>query len=141
MSLQQSWFRGSVRIELLYRVSQALRRCHCTIVGSAGVLALSFCIVFHKLCVDVTATKLVPRECPYLAFVLCFTRFEVMSLQQSWFRGSARIEVPYCFYALCGDVTATKLVPRYCGIQTLCCVLHAMRRYHCNKVGCAALRN
>ena len=39
MPLQHSWFRGSARIEL--------------------------CIAFYTLGGDVTATKLVPWECPY----------------------------------------------------------------------------
>ena len=114
MPLQHSWFRGSARIEFWYCVLHALRRCHCNIVGSAGV--------------------------PVLNFVLRFTRLEAMSLQQSWFRASARIEFLYgvlhalrrchcnivgsvgvpvlnfciAFYTLGGDVTATQLVPREC---------------------------
>ena len=112
MSLQQSLFRESARIEFLYCVLHALRRCHCNIVGSAGVPVLGFCIVFYTLWGH-----------------------------QSWLRRSARIELLYCFYALCCDATATKSVPRYSGIQMLCCVLHAMRLYHCNRICCAAFRN
>ena len=49
MSLQHSWFRGSARIELLYCVLHAWRRCHCNKVCSAGVPVLSFGIVFYTL--------------------------------------------------------------------------------------------
>ena len=115
MSLQQSLFRGSARIELLYCVSQTLWRCHCNIVGSAGVPVLGFCIVFYTLWGHVTATKLAPRECPYWTFVLFLDALLRCHCNQV---GSALFQNSY-----------------------LCCVLHAMRRYHCRKVGCAAFRN
>jgi len=99
-------------MKFFHRVLHALRRYQCTTVGCAGVPAWNFCIVFYTLWGDTSVTKLVVRECPHGAFALCFTHFEVVSVHQSLWRGSA-------------------------GMKLLHCVLHALRRYQCTKVGCA----
>jgi len=77
-----------------------------------GVPACSLCIVFYTLWSNVSITTFAVQDCPRWAFVLRFTRFEVLSVQQTWLRGSARM----------------KLLHR---------VLHASRWYQCNKDGCS----
>ena len=63
ISVSRSWFCGSAWIKLLHCVLHALRRYQCNKVGSAGVPAFSFCIVFYTLWGDTTVPKLVPQEC------------------------------------------------------------------------------
>ena len=116
MSLQQSWFRESARIESLYCVLYALRRCHCNIVGSAGVPVLNFCPASYTLGGDVTATKLsLFRGGARIKFLYCF--LHALRRCHCNIVGSAGVLVlNFCiaFYTLGGDVTATKLVPREC---------------------------
>ena len=43
------------------------------------------------------------------------------------------------FYTLSGGISVTKLVARSAHIKLLYRVLHALRRYQCNKLGCAGV--
>ena len=53
-------------------------------VTKAAGSASSFCIVCYTLRGDISLTELVGREGPHYAFVLCFTRFEAISVSQNW---------------------------------------------------------
>jgi len=163
MSVHQRWLRGSACMKLLHCVLHALRRYQCTKVGCAGVLAWSFCIVFYTLWV---VTKLVVQECPHGVFALCFTRFEVISMHQRLWCGSAGMKRLHCvlyalrryqcakvgcagvpvrsfcivFYTLWGDISVKQSCLRGSArMELLHCVLHTLRRYQCTKVGCVGV--
>jgi len=105
---------GSAGMKLLHCVLHALRRYQCTQLVARECRRECFCIVFYVLWDDISASKLVARECRHEAFALCFRRFEVISIHQSWLRSSACMELLHC-------------------------VLDTLRRYQCNKVGCTGV--
>jgi len=99
-SMWQSWFRGSARGKLLCCVLYGLRQYQCKKVDSAGAPASSLCIMCFTLCGATSATKVLPGEESYSAFVSRVTCFEKISVWQSWSHGSACIKLVYCIKLL-----------------------------------------
>jgi len=106
----QSCLRGSALIHFLYCVLHALEQCQGDKVDSVGVPAFNLCVVLYMLWSDVRVTKLIPWECLYSAFAVCFICFRCQGNKVD----SAGVPpLSFCtvFYTLWDDVRVTELIP------------------------------